>query len=77
MRRGEAYVRFPLRLSHHVGQFSAGIVILSEVLRYAQIIRERPGLWSREAVMSRHDLAAVPMAAVRPSATALGIFLTI
>ena len=26
-------------------QFSAGIVILSEVLRYAQIIRERPGLW--------------------------------
>ena len=31
-------------------------------------------LWSREAVMSRHDLAAVPMAAVRPSATALGIY---
>ena len=45
MRRGEAYVRFPLRLSHHVGQFSAGIVILSEDLRYAQIIRELPGLW--------------------------------
>ena len=45
MRRGAAYVRFPLRLSHHVGQFSAGIVILSEVLRYAQIIRERLGLW--------------------------------
>ena len=26
-------------------QFSASIVILSEDLRYAQIIRERPGLW--------------------------------
>lgn len=35
----------PLRLSHHNRQFSASIFILSEVLRYAQIIRERPGLW--------------------------------
>ena len=38
-------MRFPLRLSHHNRQFSASIFILSEVLRYAQIIRERPGLW--------------------------------
>lgn len=30
--------------------------------------------WSREAILSRHDLAAVPMATVRPSATALGIY---
>lgn len=30
--------------------------------------------WSREAVLSRHDLAVVPMATVRPSATALGIY---
>lgn len=30
-------------------QFSAGIVILSEELRYAQIIRARPGLWRPSA----------------------------
>ena len=75
------YQTLPLRLcadGHsvlgHNGQFSASIVILSEDLRYAQNIRERPGLWSREAVMSRHDLAAVPMAAVRSSAQALGVY---
>lgn len=41
------------RLRHHyvetftpTEQFSAGIVILCEDLRYAHIIRERPGNWS-------------------------------
>ena len=34
-------------------QFSAGIVILSEDLRYAQIIRERPGLWWNIAALPR------------------------
>lgn len=34
-------------------QFSAGIVILSEDLRYAQIIRELPGLWWNIAVLPR------------------------
>ena len=61
MRRGEAYVRFPLNChTPHIGpdygtlaQFSAGIVILSEDLRYAQIIRERPGLWWNIAALPR------------------------
>jgi len=35
--------------------------------------RREPLFWSREAAVSRHGLAAVPMAAVRPSAAALGI----
>ena len=34
-------------------QFSASIVILSEDLRYAQIIRERPGLWWNIAALPR------------------------
>ena len=61
MRRGAAYVRFPLNChTPHIGpdcgilaQFSAGIVILSEDLRYAQIIRERPGLWWNIAALPR------------------------
>ena len=36
-----------------LAQFSAGIVILSEDLRYAQIIRERPGLWWNIAALPR------------------------
>lgn len=74
------YQTLPLRLcadGHsvpgHNGQFSASIVILSEDLRYAQIIRERPGLWSREAVMSRHA-SAVPWITASASAQALGIY---
>ena len=54
-------MRFPLNChTPHIGpdcgtlaQFSAGIVILSEELRYAQIIRERPGLWWNIAALPR------------------------
>lgn len=47
------YVREIISPLGHNGQFSAGIVILSEDLRYAQIIRERPVLWWNIAALPR------------------------